>query len=493
MQTLTTPCKHEHHQIGAYAKAGKMDPTHTTTLRNAFVREMKWRYLTFARAIKSAIDERDCFGLKATHILSMAGITPPGELAFAFPRTSQKMAAFMDWIQTQNKLFLESKGVWTEGIELITAPQLGIGVENVWTNKYIHSAYQKGIFRARQEMKKVGYNVPSIGESGGLGVALNQPMHIDRLGLVYSRAYEELKGINASMSSQISRVLAQGMAEGRNPRELAVLLASTVMGPVGGLGITDTLGRFIPAARRAEIMARTEIIRAHHVATIQEYKNWGLEGVMVQAEWATVGDDRVCDECASLEGKIFTLEEIESMIPRHPQCRCIALPIEQKDVDAKKAEQEKLEQVEVKEGDRIVPYSVDSYVPAPPDELKVESVLRMNAKGLRDRVNGEYQSFYTPVLQSAYNEGIAGHDLSSMPIVWGIRYGKAPELGISFNYAEGKAERGLSLAQEYGKKEIGSSMWFKDRKAYEYRGIKIGVGSDGETIILPLHVENLDG
>ena len=331
MQTLTTPCKHEHHQIGAYAKAGKVDPTHTTTLRNAFVREMKWRYLTFARAIKKAVDEQDCFGLKRGDILSMVNVTLPGERAFAFPRSSEKVAAFMSWFDRQEKLYLESKGLWSEGIQLITAPQLGIGVEDVWTNKYIYSGYQKGVFRARRELQKSGYKVPSIAESGGLGVALNQPMHIDRLGLVYSRTYEELKGINASMSSQISRVLSQGMAEGRNPRELAIILASTVMGPVGGLGITDTLGRFIPAARRAEIMARTEIIRAHHVATIQEYRNWGLEGVQVQGEWATAGDDRVCDECAELHGKVFPLDEIESMIPVHPQCRCIALPVEVKE------------------------------------------------------------------------------------------------------------------------------------------------------------------
>jgi len=61
--------------------------------------------------------------------------------------------------------------------------------------------------------------------------------------------------------------------------------------------------------------------------------------VIMMAEWATAGDDRVCDECASLEGKIFTLEEIESMIPRHPQCRCIALPIEKKDTIMHKEEQ----------------------------------------------------------------------------------------------------------------------------------------------------------
>jgi len=108
---------------------------------------------------------------------------------------------------------------------------------------------------------------------------------------------------------------------------LARKLVSTINGTgMGELGITDTLGRFIPAARRAEILARTEIIRAHHLGTIQEYRNQGLFNIVVKAEWKTAGDNRVCTRCASLEGQVFTLDEIEPMIPLHPQCRCIALP-----------------------------------------------------------------------------------------------------------------------------------------------------------------------
>lgn len=76
------------------------------------------------------------------------------------------------------------------------------------------------------------------------------------------------------------------------------------------------------------MLARTEIIRAHHVATIQEYRNWAVEGVVVQGEWRTAGDERVCVICEALEKKVFPLDEIESMIPRHPRCRCIALPVE---------------------------------------------------------------------------------------------------------------------------------------------------------------------
>jgi hypothetical protein len=74
------------------------------------------------------------------------------------------------------------------------------------------------------------------------------------------------------------------------------------------------------------MLARTEVIRAHHLATIQEYRNYGVEGIHVQGEWKTAGDMRVCDICASMEGQVFTLDQIEKMIPAHTMCRCLALP-----------------------------------------------------------------------------------------------------------------------------------------------------------------------
>jgi len=153
------------------------------------------------------------------------------------------------------------------------------------------------------------------------------------VGVLYSRVFEDLRGITTQMDTQISRVLSQGLIDGDGPRLLARKLVGTINGTgIGDLGLTDTLGRFIPARRRAEILARTEVIRAHHQATVQEYKNWRAENVYVVAEFLTAGDDRVCDRCAAIaaQGKTYTLEEIQNMIPVHPQCRCIALPVQKK-------------------------------------------------------------------------------------------------------------------------------------------------------------------
>ena len=310
----------------------RYDPTHTTTLRNNFAKEMKRRFLKLRSVIRKAIVDEDCFGLSktGTGLTALAEMTTPGPGAFAFTTSADKVDAFMEWLNEQVQ-----RGI----LEVTQIPQLGRPIQQAWTDTYINSAYRKGVHTARQKLIQFGYAVPSLEETGGIDVVMESPFHADRVGLLYTRTFNDLKNITNSMSGQISRVLAQAMAEGRNPRQIAQLLVRTISGPVGDLGLTDTLGRFIPAQRRAEILARTEIIRAHHVATVQEYRNWKAEGVTVQAEWSTAGDGRVCGECAQLEGKEYTLDEIENLLPRHPQCRCIALPVDK--TKAKEEQQEK--------------------------------------------------------------------------------------------------------------------------------------------------------
>ena len=293
------------------------DPTRTTVLRNVFAREMRKRFRELTVVIRQAIIEEDCFGLNAGFYQTAS----PGRQAFVFPRSADKVNAFMKWLNQQVE-----RGI----LEVGEFQQIGIGVEDAWTNKYIQDSYKRGVIRARYELQKAGFDVPTIAQTGGIEISMSTPFHIDRVGLLYSRTYSGLKGITTAMDTQISRILAQGMADGDGPRLLARKLIATINGTgMGDLALTDTLGRFIPAARRAEMLARTEIIRAHHNATIQEYRNWGVEGVRVKAEFVTAGDDRVCDRCNALEREVFTLDRIEGMIPLHPGCRCIALPYKQ--------------------------------------------------------------------------------------------------------------------------------------------------------------------
>lgn len=304
------------------SNANNIDPTQTTTLRNAFAREMRRRFQIVARLVALAIVEKDVFGLKNSSVVTNATIPNRGQ--FDFPRSSQKVNEFMNWLRRQ---------IQDEILEVTDIAQVGNGINGAWTNKYITDSYRRAVLRAQYNLKKKGYDIPE--GLAGIKATLSAPLHIDALGLLYTRTFSDLKGITDAMDGQISRVLTQGLADGDNPLLLARKINQVIKTGGGDLGlqvsyINPNTGKqvsyFMPASRRAEILARTEIIRAHAEATLQEYANWRVEGVTVKAEWITAQDNRVCPLCQALEGQTFTIEEARGLLPRHPQCRCAWIP-----------------------------------------------------------------------------------------------------------------------------------------------------------------------
>lgn len=316
----TQTIEHHHDHVGVYEATNQYDPTRTTGLRNRFVQDMRRRFRALTVVIRKAIVDQDGFGLNK---FADYQLNPPRRFAFDFPRSVDKVEAFLRWLEQQIDMEL---------LEIGQIQQLGTATEASWMNLYILDSYKRGLIRARYELRNAGYDVPSLEQTGGIEVSMSTPFHLDRVGLLYTRVYNELKGITDAMDKQISVILSQGMIDGDNPRLLARKLVAAINGQgAGDLGLTDSLGRFIPAERRAEILARTEIIRAHHLATVQEYRNWGAQGVNVRAEFVTARDGRVCPICAALDYRLthrtYSLNEIEGLIPRHPQCRCISLPV----------------------------------------------------------------------------------------------------------------------------------------------------------------------
>lgn len=283
------------------------DPSRTQTIRRSFEADMKRRFNIIRRSIIKAVGELDVFGLKDLSRAPTIRIQEElGRRQFEFSRADQKIAKFMAWLKE-----MEERNI----LEVTTRPGIHQG-SMPWTNHYIQSSYQKGLSRSRTELRRQGFEVPAAqgvlpGSTDPIGVAFNQPFHAERVAVIYTRAFNDLKGITSVMDAQISRVLARGLMDGLNPMTIARNLANRV----DSVGIT-----------RARTLARTEVIAAHHSATIGEYRRWGADHVRVQAEWQTAGFN-VCPECQELEGRVFTLDEIDGMIPLHPNCRCVAIPV----------------------------------------------------------------------------------------------------------------------------------------------------------------------
>jgi len=278
---------------------------------------MKRRFTAVVRAIRRAVIDQDIFGLLPENVVSIRAfaVLDPGRRAFAFRSSGEKIAGFMSWLDDM---------VRDEILEVYYQPRVGSSIQSAWSNIYIDSAYQQGIRKARSQMAQAGIDVPSLDAIGGMGAVFNSPFHADRVGILYTRAFGDLKGITDAMEGQVSRILSQAMAEGKHPREMAKLLTRTITGPVGDLSLTDTLGRFIPAQRRASMLARTEVIRAHAEAQLQEYENFGQFDVFADVEFRTSGN--ACPICEELEGRVYTTKQARGVIPVHPQCRCAWLP-----------------------------------------------------------------------------------------------------------------------------------------------------------------------
>lgn len=292
------------------------DPTKTITLRNAFASDMRARINRLARDVVYAIVKDDCLGLNI-ETPSVFASTPqsPGYKRFAYLRKDAKIESFMLWMNE-----MQDKRV----LQIISFPQLGQSMNARWTDTYLESAYAQGIKRASDEMRHIGMAVPFTSKEQALAI-MKQPIHAERAGLIYTRAFSDLKGITKSMDTQISRILAQAILEGKSPKEVAGAIADVLIGNKT-YSAKEYIGAFMTARRRAELIAQTEIVRAHHLAMVQEYRNWGVINVKVNAEWVTAQDDRVCEICESMEGQVFTLDEVEGLIPVHPGCRCCIIP-----------------------------------------------------------------------------------------------------------------------------------------------------------------------
>lgn len=282
----------------ASRKLSRVDPSRTSLLRRSFVAEMRRKFAYILRVIREALVEDDGLGLIPTKG-PLENAVP--KQAWRFMTDDQKLGAFNAWFDQLVK-------------DKVLNP-IDARTGRPWTAQYVESAYRKGLLRAYLDAHpSLAQSTPSFfqgSQAEFLRTSFGGPESMGKLRLVATRTYEELKGITSAMSQQISRVLADGLAHGKNPYEMARTMAKTITGL---------------EHKRAIVLARTEIINAHAEGQLDSFEAMGIDEVGVMAEWLTAGDMDVCDECAELEGVVLSVEEARGLIPRHPRCRCAWMP-----------------------------------------------------------------------------------------------------------------------------------------------------------------------
>jgi SPP1 gp7 family putative phage head morphogenesis protein len=161
------------------------------------------------------------------------------------------------------------------------------------------------------ETMSIGNGILSLIFETTKATVLGNKIHTDKLDVLYTRGYSQLKGITESMEQQIAHVLSDGMLKGMSPEAVANEINDRV----------DKIGK-----TRAKLIARTEIVYSHNVASIMETAR--LEGILekeLEMIWHTSIDGRERDTHRARHGKKYSKEEALALIGE-PHCRCSVSP-----------------------------------------------------------------------------------------------------------------------------------------------------------------------
>jgi SPP1 gp7 family putative phage head morphogenesis protein len=127
---------------------------------------------------------------------------------------------------------------------------------------------------------------------------------LDATVLAASQARGYLRRHGEQFATTATELVAQGLAEGRPTDAITQDLRSR-------LGVVKS---------RADVIARTESLRAYNSASNQYYAENGIDLVM----WYATSDDRTCPICNARAGRIY--RRASTNAPCHPRCRCYLAP-----------------------------------------------------------------------------------------------------------------------------------------------------------------------
>ncbi len=291
--------KHRHRRI---RNPLKMDPTRTATLRRAFSARIKRQFARLRFEIRKLVVADDSFGLMPLSINKSVNLpVTANDRHWRYLPNADKIKEFQAWLRLQ-----------------FGSTLIGQSEERLW-EMYIEQGFRKGAGRAfddtTRSQRAAAVGKESMDFMGGtrdqfLRMSFGQPVAVEKVKLLAGRSFDDLENVTADMAVRMSRTLTDGLVQGKGPREVARDLDKDL-----------DIGR-----NRAELIARTELIRAHAEGQLTALENLGVEEVGVTVEWSTTGDEKVCPACEDLEGVILKIDEARGMLPRHPGCRCSWIP-----------------------------------------------------------------------------------------------------------------------------------------------------------------------
>lgn len=129
-------------------------------------------------------------------------------------------------------------------------------------------------------------------------------------------AADLITGIGKTTRDAIETIIVDAFEEGTPVEEIA-----------------SEIDAFLDDPARSEMIARTETMRAANAGQEASWNQAVEQGLLPDTskkEWLTADDDKLCDDCDSLDGQQVDLDddfesdsgETVETPPLHPNCRC---------------------------------------------------------------------------------------------------------------------------------------------------------------------------
>lgn len=195
--------------------------------------------------------------------------------------------------------------------------------QNWFYQSYLSSAYNDAIRDTIQSSKNmadpnvVGNEISMMIRQ--LDADAFNPQQVQSLGLVYSRVFNEMKGLTDSMKVDLSETLTRGMASGLGIRDITQNIAKRV-----GVGFS-----------RAQRISRTEILGAYRTAQRAKTKQinddiYADSPFMQKQLWFSALASTSRPNHVAKHSEIYTLQEVEAFYAESGfgiNCLCSQSPI----------------------------------------------------------------------------------------------------------------------------------------------------------------------
>lgn len=186
-------------------------------------------------------------------------------------------------------------------------------------------------------------------------------------------AGQMIKGINEVTLDRLRTQLSEGVAKKESIPEL-----------------TSRVKDIFDSEARAEMIARTEVLRASNFSSDESYKQ---SNIVEGKEWLTAMDERVHPGCVELNGEKVLLDDTFdteagqlSAPPMHPRCRCTILPVLKMEVrSTNKLRQKEIELInKIKELEEISKAKYEELEKEIP-ELKASIIEEERNKAIKEK------------------------------------------------------------------------------------------------------------